>query len=30
MKKEGQLTTITMIKAEAIQIELILEEKRFN
>jgi hypothetical protein len=28
MKKECQLTTITMIKTEAMQIDLILEEKK--
>jgi hypothetical protein len=28
MKKEGQLTTIALIKAEAMQIELILKEKK--
>jgi hypothetical protein len=28
MKKEGQLTSIAKIKAEAMQLELILEEKR--
>jgi hypothetical protein len=28
MKKEGQLTSIAMIKAKAMQLELILEEKK--
>jgi hypothetical protein len=28
MKKDGQLTTLTLIKAKAMQIELILEEKK--
>jgi hypothetical protein len=28
MKKEGQLTSIAMIKAEAMQLELILEENK--
>jgi hypothetical protein len=28
VKKEGQLTTLTLIKAEVMQIELILEEQK--
>ncbi len=30
MKKQRQLTSLTLIKNEAVQIELILEEKREN
>jgi hypothetical protein len=30
MKKEGKLTIIALIKAEAMQIELILEKEEIN
>ncbi len=30
MKKEGQLTTLAFIRNEAVQLELILKEKKIN